>query len=409
MTNCSTAVLYISYDGVLEPLGQSQVLAYLKRLAKYYDIHLVSFEKADDLNDKVAMQRMRALMELSGISWRPLRYHKSPSAFATAYDLAVGIIVVLWTVRQSRVKILHARSYVPALIALVVAKLSRVKSVFDMRGFWADERVDGGLWPSDGMLYRIAKRLERAFLMNADFVITLTRAASREIRSFSFLERNMPAIEVIPTCADFGHFRPMAKCNRNFVLGYVGSVGTWYDFDSVVKCFAQLRLLRPSARLLIVNRNEHSYIEARLMRSLVPREAVDICRASHAEMPQYINRMDAGVFFYLPSYSRLACAPTKLAEFLGCGIPCLGSGHVGDVEEILEGEGVGVCLDSFTEQAIEGALKRLIALVDSEATKLLCVKTATSYFSVESGVAAYSKIYSQLDTAEVRVLMDDAL
>ena len=41
-------VLYITYDGMLEPLGQSQVLAYLKRRAVDRRIHLISFEKADD-------------------------------------------------------------------------------------------------------------------------------------------------------------------------------------------------------------------------------------------------------------------------------------------------------------------------------------------------------------------------
>ena len=34
---------------------------------------------------------------------------------------------------------------------------------------------------------------------------------------------------------------------------------------------------------------------------------------------------------YADSYSRVACAPTKLAEYLGCGVPCLGSAGVGDM------------------------------------------------------------------------------
>ena len=42
------SVLYISYDGMLEPLGQSQILAYHKRLAADRPIYLISFEKADD-------------------------------------------------------------------------------------------------------------------------------------------------------------------------------------------------------------------------------------------------------------------------------------------------------------------------------------------------------------------------
>jgi hypothetical protein len=38
-------ILYIFYGGVLEQLGQSQVLAYLKRLTMGRNIHLISFEK----------------------------------------------------------------------------------------------------------------------------------------------------------------------------------------------------------------------------------------------------------------------------------------------------------------------------------------------------------------------------
>jgi hypothetical protein len=39
-------ILYISYDGILEPLGQSQVLSYQEILAKSHQIILISFEKS---------------------------------------------------------------------------------------------------------------------------------------------------------------------------------------------------------------------------------------------------------------------------------------------------------------------------------------------------------------------------
>lgn len=41
----ATGILYIAYDGMLEPLGQSQVLAYLEKLAIDRRIHLLSFDK----------------------------------------------------------------------------------------------------------------------------------------------------------------------------------------------------------------------------------------------------------------------------------------------------------------------------------------------------------------------------
>ena len=43
--------LYLSYDGISDPLGQSQVLPYLKGLARLgHKIHLISFEKNFQIN-----------------------------------------------------------------------------------------------------------------------------------------------------------------------------------------------------------------------------------------------------------------------------------------------------------------------------------------------------------------------
>ena len=44
--------IYISYDGVLEPLGYSQIICYLKTLSENYDITLLSYEKKQDINFK---------------------------------------------------------------------------------------------------------------------------------------------------------------------------------------------------------------------------------------------------------------------------------------------------------------------------------------------------------------------
>jgi len=154
------AVVYISYDGMLEPLGQSQVLAYLERLACDYAINLVSFEKKHDRADAARMAAMRARMAGGGIAWRPLAYHKSPTALATSFDIMVGTLVTLWLVLRHRAKIVHVRSYVPAMMGLIVKRLTGAKFLFDIRGFWADERVDGGLWRADSLLYRIVRESE---------------------------------------------------------------------------------------------------------------------------------------------------------------------------------------------------------------------------------------------------------
>jgi glycosyltransferase involved in cell wall biosynthesis len=394
-------ILYISYDGILEPLGQSQVLAYLKRLADGRRIHLLSFEKAEDWANLTERERIAKDICDAGIVWHPLRYHKRPSALATAWDIACGIAVGLWLVIRHRLHIVHARSYVPSVIALALKRLTGMKYVFDMRGFWADERVDGGLWPRSGHMFGVAKWFEQRFLMSADHVVSLTQAAVREIQQFSYLQNNMPTVTVIPTCADLTRFKPMAneQDNSAFVLGYVGSAGTWYLFDQVAACFAQLLNLRPDARFLIVNRGEHVYIRERLAAAGISNAAIELTSATHTEVPLQMARMNAGIFFIKPVFSKQASAPTKLAEFLGCGIPCLGNAGVGDMAEVLEGEQVGVALKTFDETAMTEALLQLLQLVADPATSERCVTAAQRHFSLDEGVVRYAAVYEQLKPA----------
>lgn len=389
-------VLYISYDGLMEPLGQSQVLQYLKLLAKQHTITLITYEKPVDLSDKSRFTALKFEVAAAGIDWRPLTYHKRPSALATAYDLFIGLILGAWLVLTRRVRIIHARSYVPSVIALCLKSLFGVKYIFDMRGFWADERVDGGLWPRDGRLYKVAKWFERRFFLNSDHVISLTHAAIREIESFEYLQGRMPAVTVISTCADLSRFRPMANERAGFVLGYVGTVGTWYLFDEVVACFRELKELKPEARLLVVNRNEHDYIRERLHKGGVPMEAIELTSANPAEVPEQMARMHAGIFFIKPVFSKQASAPTKLGEFLGCGIPCLGNAGVGDMAEILESERVGVALTQFDRDSLVAGLHALLHLVEDPETSNRCVKAARRYFSLEDGAAKYAALYQQL-------------
>lgn len=397
------SLLYISYDGMLEPLGQSQVLAYLKRLAVGRHIHLISFEKPIDWANITERELLSQKIAAAGIVWHALRYHKRPSALATAWDIVNGITLGLWLVLWYRLQIVHARSYVSSVVALALKRLTGVKYIFDMRGFWADEKVDGGSWSRNGMLYRVTKGFERRFMLAADHLVSLTHAGVREVKLFPYLAGHMPPFSVIPTCADLSRFSPLPKTNLYdsddvFVLGYVGSVGTYYLFDEVIACFVQLLNIRPDARFMIVNRDQHDLIRNRLEAAGVPDAKVELVSARHGEIPSYMARMDAGIFFIKPVFSKQASAPTKLAEFLGCGIPCLANAGVGDMAEVLEGEQVGVAMRSFDVDAMTTALYKLLEMVAAPTTSARCVSAAKQYFSLDEGVRQYSQIYDRLSS-----------
>ena len=397
----SRAVLYISYDGMLEPLGQSQVLAYLEKLVVDRPIHLLSFEKAEDWALKGDRAAIAGRIKTAGIRWHPRRYHKRPSSLATAWDITVGTLSALWLVLRYRIAIVHVRSYVAGVMGWAVTRLTHAKLLFDMRGFWADERVDGGLWPRDGRMFRVAKAVERRLLLGADHVVSLTHAGVREMAKFPYLHKRMPPMTVIPTCADLTRFRPLGKKpTGDFVLGFVGTAGTWNQFDTVADCFHQVLRMRPNARLLVINRGEHAYIRERLAAADIPEASFELKAAKHDEVPREMMRMHAATFFIKPVFSKQASAPTKLGEFLGCGIPCLSNTGVGDMAAILESEQAGVAINAFDEVTLAVALEKLMTMAVAPETVAHCVAAAQRHFSLEDGVARYAAIYRQLEAIE---------
>jgi glycosyltransferase involved in cell wall biosynthesis len=120
--------------------------------------------------------------------------------------------------------------------------------------------------------------------------------------------------------------------------------------------------------------------------------------AVHLEVPAAIAGMSAGTAIIKPVYSKIASAPTKLAEYLGCGVPCLGNTGVGDMDAVLEGERVGVALERFDRESMDEAVDRLLALCDEPGIADRCRAAAQRHFSLETGAQQYHSVYTQLLT-----------
>ena len=133
--------LYISYDGMLEPLPQSQVLPYLRAL-RAYNVRstLLTFEKSARTP---ALRRVRDAMTAAGIRWHSLRYHNSRGLVLKAWDLLVGTLTTGYLALAFRPHIIHARSYVAATMAWTLRKTLGIPYIFDIRGVLADfSKVD---------------------------------------------------------------------------------------------------------------------------------------------------------------------------------------------------------------------------------------------------------------------------
>lgn len=398
-----TPVLYISYDGILEPLGHSQVLRYLQGLSASRPIHLISFEKREDWADEDRRSSCATLANSAGIRWIPLPYRRSPRALSTVVNILAGLRAGIRVFREEKVGIVHARSYLPGLIALVLSKAFRAKFIFDMRGFWPDERVEAGAWARTSVAYVIMKRLERVLLTRADVIVSLTASGVEAMRGFPYLKGKAPVFAVIPTCTDLDAFRPAlplpAESKREMapVFGFVGSVRLWYMFGEMARAFRLIRRRIPNASLVVLNRDEHPFVRESLRAAGVPESAYTLRSASIYEVPTIMREMDGGIFMIHPVFSKRASSPTKLGEFLASGVPCLTNSGVGDVDQVLAYRGAGVAIQSFAEKPFAASVDRFLTLLGEPGLKRRCRETAERFYSLPKGVEAYETIYRALE------------
>ena len=152
-------VLYISYDGILEPIGQSQILPYILKISKKYNINIITYEKSIDLDNKIFKSKMEKKLKESKINWISLKYKKN--IFSTFTNIFKGFFFSLTLSLNKKINFYHIRSYIPGLMILIFITLFNKKLIFDMRGFWIDEKVDRSTLSKNNLKYKFFKYIEK--------------------------------------------------------------------------------------------------------------------------------------------------------------------------------------------------------------------------------------------------------
>ena len=406
------SALFISYDGLLDPLGGSQILPYLRNIARHPRyLHIVSFEKADRFS--AGAGQLRVQLAEAGIGWTPLPFTTRLGKLGKLWDLGRMYAACLRLQWRSRFGVIHCRSYQAMQVGRLLHRLTGVSTIFDMRGLWVNERVDGGLWVQDRWLNRIAyqsyKRIEKGLLASASHVVALTDRVVPELRRLS---PGMTApVTVIPCCADFDHFVVPTDVARQamraelsiapgaLVLSYLGSLGTWYMLDEMLRLFAAAARQRDDVQLIFITRDWRDEHESLLntMGLQALRHRIHVRPASRDQVPMLLGASDIMLSFIKPAYSKMASSPTKLAEAFALGIPVISNTGVGDVDQITRNLDAGAVIDLCNAQAFDKLAAELDSIRAKGGPGLRA--RARERFGLEVAEASYRQVYAELERA----------
>lgn len=411
MTLTGRRVLFISYNGMLEPLGRSQVIPYLKELAARGVLFtLLSFERAAafESDGPATCEALRRELASHSIEWHWLRYHQRPSLPATVYDVMAGIRYAEKLVRRNNIDMVHARSHIPATIALALKKKFGLKMVFDVRGLMAEEYVEAGHWRKGNSPYRITKVMERRALSASDGIVTLTQRIWPELKEWDGLRGRNVSHAVVPCCADLDLFRfrsedrekrrAQLNLGNSLVLVYSGSIGGWYLCDKMADFFVALLGKWNNAHFLWLTLGSAQIINDLMSQRGIKPANYTVQPATSLDVPSYLSASDVGIAFYKPGFSKLATSPVKISEYLACGLPFVISAGVGDSEVLVDSEKTGLLVSDFSEREYTKALARIENFTaHPNETRKHAREVAERLFDVRKvGVERYARLYESV-------------
>jgi glycosyltransferase involved in cell wall biosynthesis len=418
------STLYVCYFGLRQPLVQTQVLPYLREVAADgWSVTLLTFEPGwpADFPDAEQLARREALAR-DGIAWHAHPYTKSHGIAAKVKDIATGLRTARRLAREKKAGVIHGRAHVGTAIACLAAATLRPRPrvLFDIRGFNPEESVDAGRWTESGAKFRLLKRAERAMLRAASGFVILTEAGRAAMFPNAVPDDGPEAwrlpdgrpVQVIPCCVDAARFaqpadaaesaqrlkQELGLADSSRIVVHLGALGGSYPEDRIVALFRAIHFDDPHTGFLILSQTETALFRKLYAEAGLPENRLWTGRADAADVARYLAVADWGLSLKREHYAQLACSPTKVPEYLLAGLPVLASRRIGDTDDIVTCNRVGVVFDAWDDAGLPAAVAAMNALSTEPDIAQRCRNAALERFDLKSvGGPRYRSVYSRLE------------
>ena len=286
-------------------------------------------------------------------------------------------------------------------------RLTTCRLIFDIRGLMAEEYADAGVWTENSAPFRAVKRLERAGIRKADQLVVLTG----RMRDW-LVERKLKsaeAVEVIPCCVDFARFDERAAIEtpattaraKRFEVVYAGSVTGLYLLEEMGRFFLEIGARREGAFLRIMTQSSSGEARARLLGVGLKADDFWVGAVKPEDVPAYLKAARLGLSFRKRTFSQIAASPTKVPEYLAAGLPVVCNAGIGDTDDLLHDEQVGVVVESLSDEGLALAAGKALALAGEPSIQTRCIEAARKHFDLNKvGGTRYRNVYRRLEEQE---------
>jgi glycosyltransferase involved in cell wall biosynthesis len=312
-------------------------------------------------------------------------------------------------VEESRPALFHCRSYIPLAAVMQASRRNKIPFIFDMRGFWIDQRIEGKVWRYSHPLYRLIityfRRLEANALKEAAAIVVLTNDAKQVVLSRS--EYSGAPVYVVPCSVDLKKFKyerqtretirlALGVAEDEILLVYAGSSGSVYRTDVIFMVHAAAKRKGHRIKLLLLGKHDAGklYEGGRAISPDLRPDDVMTKLVPHGEVANYLSAADFGACFLATTFSSLGVSATKVGEYLCCGLPVLTNSGIGDILEIVINKENGFVLPDFSENNVEKLIDAMPSLLRADRSEI--AHQARQIYDLEKALDVYDSIYGAM-------------
>jgi glycosyltransferase involved in cell wall biosynthesis len=395
-------ILFIADSNLRNPILQSQGLPFLYSLDhSKYKPFVLSFEGIN-ISKEESLEFQSIIKKYdSKISFLPVTLSKKGIMPSLFYFIWKGSKILYSIVRKFDIKLLHARSFKPAFLSVIIKIIFKpsIKVIYDNRGLYIDESIFRNGLSKGSYKEKILRTIERIVINKCDQIVVVSNAFKSHLaEQFSSRIKNIiNKTTIIPNRTEikFNNSDISLKLKRmkdKTICAYAGSSASWQGIDDFYNVFSIILNIIPTTHFKILTYEPEVFLNH-------PPENINLAERLIVEKVEPCNvkaeliNATFGLILRKPDVVSRVSAPIKFAEYLSAGLPVILREGIGDTEQIIKKYKVGVIIK---KNEYESAISELQELLNDKDVYHRCLKIADKEFNINTSFKQYEEIYDNL-------------
>lgn len=270
-----------------------------------------------------------------------------------------SILFLIIYIKNYDIIITSAPPVFTGIAGLFIKKFFRKKWIFDVRDLWVDLSVGLGIIKKGSLSEKICKKYERICYNNCDLILATTDYIKNTIKNNYKIKKTR--IEIIPNGVDINLFLPVSNNEKKNRIIYSGNVGHAQEFENMIGAIKKLNE-KYSIKFYIVGDGDiKKNIEKLVKKENLEDIVIFTGPLAREEIPKLIAESYIGVVPLKNLDSLRYAIPTKIYEYMSCGIPFLGTGK-GEIEKLAKISRAGI----VAESNVESIYQKIVYLLENK-------------------------------------------